>query len=63
MDLSEGIDVSKTSPLNECDICHYWYFLDKEFKFQPYSSNGCQDVLAMSINRSDITVLDINGVT
>ena len=21
----------------ECDICHYWYFLNKGIKFQPYA--------------------------
>ena len=24
IDVSEGIDVNKTSALKECDICHYW---------------------------------------
>ena len=31
IDLSEGIDVNKTSESKDCDICHYWYFLDKGF--------------------------------
>ena len=31
--VSEGIDVNKTSELKECDICYYWYFLDKDFKW------------------------------
>ena len=26
-----GIKVNKTSVLNECIICHYWYFLAKRF--------------------------------
>ena len=26
IDISEGIDVNKTSASKECDICHYWYF-------------------------------------
>ena len=26
IDVSEGIDLNKTSESNECDICHYWYF-------------------------------------
>ena len=25
IDVSEGIDVNKTSSAKECDICHYWY--------------------------------------
>ena len=31
----EGIDINKASATKECDICHYWYFLDKIFNFQP----------------------------
>ena len=30
----EGIDVNKINASKECDICHYWYFLSKDFKFQ-----------------------------
>ena len=29
MDVSEGIDVNKTDASKECNICHYWYFLNK----------------------------------
>ena len=28
IDISEGIDINKTSASKESDICHYWYFLD-----------------------------------
>ena len=27
IDVSEGIDVNKTSASKECEIWHYWYFL------------------------------------
>ena len=47
IDVSEGIDVKKTSESKESHICHYWFFLDKEFKFQPDVCNGCHDVLMM----------------
>ena len=33
IDVFEGIDVNKTSASKECDICDYWYFLNKVFKF------------------------------
>ena len=39
IDVSEGNDVNKTSASKECDICHYWYFLNKDFKFQPNVCN------------------------
>ena len=32
------------------DICRYWYYLDKGFKFHMDVRNGCYDVLMMSIN-------------
>ena len=28
IDISEGIDINKTTTSKECYICHYWYFLD-----------------------------------
>ena len=43
------------------DICQYWYFLDKEFKFQPDVCNSCHDVIMMSINLSGVAVLNIYG--
>ena len=52
LDISEGINVNKTSKSKEWDICHYWYFLNKAFKFQPDVCNGCHHVLMMSINPS-----------
>ena len=35
MDVSQGIDVNKTSASKECDICHYLHLLNYRFKFQP----------------------------
>ena len=58
-DVSEGTDVNKTSESKECDICHYWYFLEKGFKFQPYVCNRCHDLLMISRNLSDIAILKI----
>ena len=40
MNISEGTDINKTNASKECDICHYWYFLDKAFKYEPYLCNG-----------------------
>ena len=54
IDISEEIDVNETSESKKSDICHYWYFLDKEFKFQPDVWNGCYNALTMSMNLSGI---------
>ena len=45
IDISEGIDVNKTSLSKECDICHYLYFKDIGFKYKPYIYNGCHDLM------------------
>ena len=61
IDVSEGIDVNKTSASKECDICRYWYFLNYSFKFQSNVYNRCHDLLIMSINLSDIAILNSKG--
>ena len=42
IDVSEGIDVNKTSASNECDICHHRCIIS--FKFQPNVCNRCHDL-------------------
>ena len=59
--VSEGIDINKTSESKDGDICHYWYFINKGFKFQRNVCNGCHDSLMMSMNLSDITILNIKS--
>ena len=61
IDVSEGIYVNKTSASKEFDICHYWYFLNYSFKFQPNACNICPDLLMISVNLSDIAILNIKG--
>ena len=61
IDVSEGSDVNKTTASRECDICHYWYFLNLDFKFQPNVCNRCHDLLMISINFRDVAVLNIKG--
>ena len=57
IDVSEGIDVNKTSESKECDIYQYWYFLDKGFKFQRDVCNSWHNVLMISTNLSDIAIV------
>ena len=59
IDVSEGTDINKISTSKECDICHYWYFLNKRSKFHPNVCNRCNDLLMMSMNLSDIAILNI----
>ena len=61
IDVSEGININKTSESKECNTCHYWYFLDKGFRSQPYVCNRCHYLLKMFLNLSDIAILNIKG--
>ena len=42
------------------NVCHYCYFLNYSFKFEPNVCNRCHDLL-MSFNLSDIAVINIKG--
>ena len=58
IDVFEGTDVNKTSASKEHDICHYWYFLNYSFKFQPNVSNRCHDLLMIQMKLSNIAILN-----
>ena len=60
IDVFEVTDVNKTSTSKEYDICHYWYFLNYSFKFPSNVCTRCHDLL-MSMNLSNIGILNING--
>ena len=60
-DISGGIDVNKTSKSKEFDICYYWYFLDKWFKFQTYVCNRYHDLLMMSMKLNNIYIFNIKN--
>ena len=61
IDISEGIDTNKTSASKECNICHYWYFLYKNFNYEPYLCNGCHDLMQKAVSFNDVDIVSIKG--
>ena len=61
IDISEGIDVNKTSASKECDICHFWYFKDIGFKYKPYLCNGCHDLMQKATSFNDVAIIYVKG--
>ena len=61
IDISEGIDINKASASKTCDICHYWYFLNKNFTYEPYLCNGCHDLMQKAMNFNNVAIVSING--
>ena len=60
--VSEGIDTNKTSASKECMLCHYWYFKDVGFKFEPHVCNKCHDVLMTTYELKSIAILNVKRV-
>ena len=60
IDVSEGINVNKTDGSHKCIICHYWYFLEINFKFQPVCSD-CHNLLQKAISFNDDAIVCIKG--
>ena len=61
IDISEGVDINKTSASKECDICHYWYFKDIGFKYEPYLRNGCHDLMQKAMRFNDVAIIYVKG--
>ena len=63
IDVSEGIDVNKTSASKECELWHYWCFEDVGFKLEKHVCNGCHDLLTTAYFLKNIVILSAKGAT
>ena len=62
IDVSEGIDLNKSDKSKECMICHYWYFKDVGYKYEPFVCNECHDLSMVVYDLNDFMILNIKGV-
>ena len=63
IDVSEGIDVNKTSASKECELCHYWFFKDIGFKFEEHVCNKCHDLLTIAYSLKNIATSLLMGIS
>ena len=61
IDFSEGTDANKTNKSKECDLCRYWYFLDKNITYEPYLCNGCHDLMQKTVSFNNFAVVSAKG--
>ena len=61
IDISDRIDTNKTNASKEFDICHYWYFKDIGFKYEPHICNGCHDLMQKAISFNDVAIVYVAG--
>ena len=62
IDGSKGIDTNKASVSKECMFCHYWYFEDVGFKFEPNVCNKCHDAFITAYELKNRAILNVKGV-
>ena len=43
-------------------LCHYWYFKDIVFKFEPHVCNKCHDELMTAYELKNIAILNVKCV-
>ena len=63
IDISEGIDINKTSASKEFELCHYQFFKDIGFKFEEHVCNKCHNLLTMAYSLKNIAILNAKGAT
>ena len=63
IDISERIDVNKTSASKKCGLCHYWLFKDIGFEFEEHVCNECHDLLTVTNSLKDIAIVSTKGAT
>ena len=61
IDISEDIDINKTNKSKECMLCHYWYFLSKNFSYGPYLCDGCYNIMQKSKDSKNIDIVYVKG--
>ena len=57
IDILEETDVDKTNKSKECMLCHYWYFLNKNFSYGPYICDGCYNISQKSKDFKNIAIV------
>ena len=62
IDLSEGIDIKKYKETSrKCSLRKFYYFLDKNFNYEPYLCNGCYDMSLKAISMQILAIINHNG--
>ena len=61
IEISEGIDTKKANASKEYKICHYWYFKDIGFKYEPHLCNGCHVLMQKAVSFNNIAIVCVKG--
>ena len=62
IDITEDIDLDKTNKSRECMFCHYWYYLNKNFSYGPFTCDGCYNIVQRSTDFKNIAIIHVKKV-
>ena len=58
IDISEGIDIKKCKETSrKCNLCKFYYFLDKIFNYGLYLCDGCYDISLKAISMKKLAIV------
>ena len=61
IDVSEGTDINKTNESKECKICHYWYFKDIGYEYEPLLYNGSHGLMQKAVSFNYVDIVYVKG--
>ena len=63
IDNSEGIGSTRNKLVSkECWMCHFWFFIDKNFNFDGRLCNGCHDMNVKAVSMNNLAVVYVGDV-
>ena len=42
-------------------FCHYWYYLNKNFTYVPFTFDGCYNIVKKSTDFKNITIIHVKN--
>ena len=62
IDISEGIDIKKCKETSkECNLCKFYYFLNKNFNHGPYLCDVFYDMSLKAVSIKNLAINNNNG--
>ena len=56
----QSISIKKNAS-KDCDICHYWFFKDTSFSYEPNLCNGCHNLMQKALNFNNFAIVSVKG--
>ena len=62
IDVFVGIDINESNKSKDCIDCHYWYFKDIGYKYEPHVCNGSHGLSMVVYDLNDFMILNVKCI-